>query len=82
MNEAMRTREPWRTTAMVLIAVLVLLVVALASMLRPAATTGVGGRSIHPGVHVTSAAGQGIAGDSYVERHTEVVAGYQQGGPR
>jgi hypothetical protein len=51
-------------------------------MLRPAATTGVGGRSIHPGVHVTSAAGQGIAGDSYVERHTEVVAGYQQGGPR
>jgi hypothetical protein len=67
---------------MVLIAVLVLLVVALVSMLQPAATTGAGGRAMPADYHATSAGGTGFAEDSYVERHAEVVAGYQQGVPR
>ena len=29
-----------------------------------------------------NAGGQGFTEDPYVERHAEVVAGYQQGGPR
>ena len=82
MNEAIRTRNPWKTAAMVLLAVLVLLVVALASMLRPAATTDEGAPAVHPGVHATSAGGSGSAVDPYIDRHAEVVAGYQQGGPR
>ena len=79
MNEAIRTRNPWKTAAMVLLA---LLVVALASMLRPAATTDAGAPAVHPGVHATSAGGSGSAVDPYIDRHAEVVAGYQQGGPR
>ena len=79
MNEAIRTRNPWRTAAMVLIAVLVLLVVALVSMLQPAATTGSGG----PAVHANSAeGGAGIANDPLIDRHAEVVARYHQGNPR
>ena len=81
MNEAIRTRNPWRTAAMVLIAVLVLLVVALVSMLQPAATTGSGG----PAVHANSAEGDGgagIANDPFIDRHAEVVARYHQGNPR
>jgi uncharacterized protein YpmS len=82
MNEAMGTSNPWKTAAMVLVAVLVLLVVALASMLQPVSSTEANTPAVHPGVHATSAAGQGFAEDSYVERHAEVVAGYQQGDPR
>jgi hypothetical protein len=82
MNEAIRTRNPWRTVAMVLIAVLVLLVVALASMLQPATPIGPSGRAIHPGIHATSTGGSGFAEDPYVDRHAEVVAAYQQGAPR
>ena len=39
MNEAIGTSNPWKTAAMVLVAVLVLLVVALVSMLQPAPST-------------------------------------------
>jgi hypothetical protein len=76
MNEAIGTRNPWKTAATVLVAVLVLLVVALVSMLQPAPTTDVSTPAVHPGVHAPSVAGQGLAEDSYVERHTEVVARY------
>jgi hypothetical protein len=82
MNEAIGTGNPWKTTAMVLVAVLVLLVVALVSMLQPAPTTDASTPAVHPGVHAMSAGGQGLAEDSYVERHADVVAGYRQGGPR
>ena len=82
MNEAIRTRNPWATVAVMLLAVLVLLVMALASMLQPAATTGAGGRSVHPGIHATSAGGSSFADEPYIDRHAEVVAGYQSGGPR
>ena len=81
MNEAMRTGNPWRTTAMVLLAVLVLLVVALASMLRPAETTGMGGRAVPPSAHATSVARPGSTEAPYVDHHAEVVASYQ-GNPR
>ena len=74
MNEAIRTRNAWRTVAMVLIAVLVLLVVALASMLQPAATTGASGPAVHPGVHAMSTGGSGLTDDPYMDRHAEVVA--------
>jgi hypothetical protein len=67
---------------MVLVAVLVLLVMALVSMLQPAPTTDASTPAVHPGVHATSTGGQGLAEDSYVGRHAEVVAGYQQDGPR
>jgi hypothetical protein len=67
---------------MVLVAVLVLLVMALVSMLQPASTTDASTPAVHPGVHATNAAGQDFAEDSYVERHAELVAGYQQSGPR
>jgi hypothetical protein len=83
MNEAMRTRNPWRTVAMVLIAVLVLLVVALASMLQPAATTDASTPAGHPGVHATSTGGNGGPIDEpFIDRHAEVVAAYQPGAPR
>jgi hypothetical protein len=82
MNEAVGTGTSWKTAAMVLVAVLVLLVMALVSMLQPAPTTGASTPAVHPGVHATSDAGQGFAEDSYVERHAEVVAGYQHSGPR
>ena len=82
MNEAIGTRNPWKTTVTVLVAVLVLLVVALVSMLQPAPTTDASTPAVHPGVHATSTGGQGFAEDSYVERHAEVVAGYQHGGTR
>jgi hypothetical protein len=62
----------------VLIALLVLLVVALAYLLQPAATTGQSG----PAVHAASTGGLGPTHDPYIDRHAEVVAAYQQGGPR
>jgi hypothetical protein len=77
MNEVIRTRNPWRTVAMVLLAVLVLLVVALASMLQPAAPIGTGGRAVHPSIHATSTGGPGVTEDPYIDRHAEVVAAYQ-----
>ena len=82
MNEAIGTRNPWRTAAMVLLAVLVLLVVALASMLQPVATTDASTPAVHPGVHAPISGGSDLAEDSYTDRHAEVVASYQQGGPR
>jgi hypothetical protein len=90
MNEAIRTRNHWKTAAIMLLAVLVLLVVALASMLQPAATTDAStpasSPAIHPGVHpvvhAPSAVGSGSTDDPYMNRHAEVVAGHQQGGPR
>jgi hypothetical protein len=56
--------------------VLVLLVVALAAMLQPAAPIGVGGRAVHPGIHATSTGGPDVTEDSYIDRHAEVVAAY------
>ena len=82
MNEAIGTSNPWKTAAMVLVAVLVLLVVALVSMLQPAPTNDASTPAVHPGVHASSTAGQGFTEVSYVERHAEVVNGYRQGGPR
>ena len=55
MNEAIRTRNPWKTAAIMLLAVLVLLVVALASMLQPAPTTEASAPAVHPGVPANSA---------------------------
>jgi len=81
MNEAIRTRDYWRTAAMVLLAVLVL-VVALASMLQPAATTDASTPAVHPGVHATITGGPGFAEDPYTDRHAEAVAGYRHGAPR
>jgi hypothetical protein len=82
MNEAIGSSNTWKTTATVLVAVLVLLVVALVSMLQPTPTNDAGTPAVHPGVHAASTGGQGFAEDPYVGRHTEVVAGYQQGDPR
>jgi len=81
MNEAIRTRNPWKTVAMMLLAALVLVLVALASMLRPAPTTEASTPAVHPGVHpgvhATSAGGSGIAKDPFIDRHAEVVATYR-----
>jgi hypothetical protein len=80
MNEAIRTRSFWRTAAKVLLAVLVLLVVALVSMLQPAATTDSGGPDVHPGVYGNIAegdGGSGFANDPFMGRHAEVVATYR-----
>ena len=90
MNEAIRTRNPWKTATLMLLAVLVLLVIALASMLQPATTTSAGSTSagstsagrfaVHPGVHANSAegyGGSGIANDPFIDRHAEVVATYR-----
>ena len=85
MNEAMRSRNPWTTVMTMLLAVLVLLVVALASLMQPDATTGASSPAVHPGVHATSAGGteeQGFSDDPYINRHAEVVASFQQDGPR
>jgi hypothetical protein len=68
--------RPMLTAAMVLLAVLVLLVVALAAMLQPAAPIGVGGRAVHPGIHATSTGGPGVTKDPYIDRHAEVVAAF------
>jgi hypothetical protein len=78
MNEAIHTRDSWRTAAMVLLAVLVLVVVALAPMLQPAATTD----ASTPAVHATITGGPGFAEDPYIDRHAEAVAGYRHGAPR
>ena len=67
---------------MVLLAVLVLLVVALASMLQPTASTEAGTPAVHPGVHAINTGGSGFTADPYTDRHAEVVASYQQGAPR
>ncbi len=77
MNEAIRTRNPWKTATMMLLAVLALLVIVLASMLQPAVTTGVGGRAVPSGAHATSTGSPGVAEDPYIERHAEVVATYR-----
>ena len=85
MNEAIRTRNPWKTATLMLLAVLALLVIALASMLQPATTTSAGSTSagrfaVHPGVHANSAegyGGSGIANDPFIDRHAEVVATYR-----
>jgi hypothetical protein len=91
MNEAIGTSNSWKTAATVLVAVLVLLVVALVSMMQPAPTTDSASTPavhpgvhpvVHPGVHPKRPGGSGFAESSYVERHAEVVAVYQQGGPR
>ena len=81
MNEAIRPRN---AKATVLLAVLVLLVLALASLMRPAETTGAsspGGRAI-PAVSAGGTGGTGLNDDPYINRHAEVVARYQQDGPR
>ena len=77
MNEVIHTRNPWRTMAMVLLGVLVLLVVALAAILQPAAPIGAGGRAVHPCIHATSTSGPDVTEDPYIDRHAEVVAAYQ-----
>jgi hypothetical protein len=74
MNEAIDTNDRLKTATMMVVAVLVLVVVALVSMLQPAPTTDTNA----PGVHATSTSGRGFAEDSYIERHAEVVAAYQQ----
>jgi hypothetical protein len=78
MNEAVSTRNAWKTVAMMLIAVLVLLVVALTSMLQPAATTGASGPAVHPGVHAMSTGGSSLTDDPYIDRHAEVVATHRR----
>lgn len=85
MNEAIGPSNPRKTVATVLLAVLVLIVVALASLMQPAETTGASNPAVHPGVHPTSAIGTGEPGfndDPYTNRHAEVVARFQQDGPR
>ena len=82
MNEALRTRNSWRTAATMLLAALVLLVLAMASMLQPAATTGAGSPAVHPGIHAKSSGGSNLTGDPYTDRHAEVVARHQQDDPR
>ena len=83
MNEAIRTRNPWRTVAMVLIAVLVLLVVTLASMLQPTAPTSAGGRAMPPAAHAASGAGgSNPINDPYIKHHAEVAGHYLQDNPR
>jgi hypothetical protein len=91
MNEAIGLSNRWKTAATVLIAVLVLLVVALVSMMRPVPTTDTAGSpavhpgvhsAVHPGVHPKRPGGSGFAEGSYVERHAEAVAGPQQGDTR
>ena len=80
MSEAIRTRNPWKTATIMLLAVLVLLMIALASMLQPAATTSAGTPAVHPGVHASIAkgdGGSGIANDPFIGRHAEVVATYR-----
>ncbi len=82
MNEAIDTNDRLKTAATVVVAVLVLLVVALVSMLQPAPTTHASTPAVHPGVHAMSTGGRALAENSYIERHAEVVAAYQQDGPR
>ena len=77
MTEDLRTRDLWRTVAMMLIAVLVLLVVALASLLQPTATTG----ASDPAAHAISTGGSGLTDEPYLHSHAEVVATYR-GSPR
>ena len=84
MNEAMRSRNPWTTVMMMLLAVLVLLVVALASLMQPDVTTGAsgpGGRAVHA-EHAGGTGGPASYDDPYIDRHAEIVARFQQDGPR
>ncbi len=84
MNEAIGPSNPRKTLATVVLAVLVLLVVALASLMQPATTNGAsspGGRAI-PAASAGGTGGPGFNDDPYINRHTEVVARYQQDGPR
>ena len=81
MNEAIRTRNHWKTAATMVLAVLVLLVIALMSMLQPAATTGTGGRAMPSGAHAAGVAEPASAKAPYIDRHAEGVAG-GHGNPR
>ena len=84
MNGTTYSRNPWTTVMIMLLAVLVLLVVALASLMQPDVTTGAngpGGRA----VHAASAGGTGGPAsydDPYIDRHAEIVARLQQDQPR
>jgi len=80
MSQTIRGHNPKLTRVIALLAVLVLMVVALASVLQPAATTG----ASNPGIHAMSSAGGSSFSqdDPYIERHAEVVARYQQGSLR
>jgi hypothetical protein len=80
MSQTIRGHNPKLTRVIALLAVLVLMVVALASMLQPAATTG----ASNPGIHAMSSAGGSSFSqdDPYIERHAEVVARYHQGSLR
>lgn len=78
MYEAIGFSDRFKTRAMVVIAVLVLVVVALVSMLQPVPSTDANSS----GVHAMSAGGRSFAEDSYIERHAELVAANQQVGAR
>ena len=79
MTQTIRGHNLKVTVAMVLIAVLVLLVVVLAYMMQPAATT----EANNPGIHATSGAGgSSITHDPYIDRHAEVVARLGEGSLR
>jgi hypothetical protein len=91
MDGAVDTSNSWKTAATMLVAVLVLLVVALVSMMQPVPTADSASTPavhpgvhpvVHPGVHPKRPGGSGLAEGSYVERHTELVAGDEKGGPR
>ncbi len=74
MDLATARHNPRVTMVVALIAVLLL--VALAFALQPAATTS--DRS--PAVHATSAAGgSSFTDDPYIDRHAEIVARYHRG---
>lgn len=70
MTQTIRGHNLRVTVSVLLLAVLVLLVVALASMLQPAATSG----ASNPAIHARSGAGgSSFAQDPSIERHAEVV---------
>ena len=78
MTQTIRGHNPKVMVATVVLAVLILLMVALAFMLQPAATTD----ASKPAMHATSAGGSSITHDPYIDRHAEVVARYHQGSLR
>jgi hypothetical protein len=78
MNKAIRTNNLRATVGMVLLAVL-LLMVALAFVLRPEVTTS--DREDDPAIQATSAGGLDSE-DPYVDRHADVIARYHEGSLR
>lgn len=79
MNKATRAHNPRMMVA--LIAVLLLLAVAVAFALQPAAPIG----ADDPAFHATRAGGAGesdFTDDPYIERHADVVARYHEGSAR